>query len=104
MENVKKQEREEGMFKRGELPERFTVKKLFEWTNKRYDQEYQGRLERNWNRQKGSQWKKNQPGKRRTILETIEKEEEIKQGKLKIREWTDDDDEMDNIVDPYYEL
>jgi len=40
MENVKKQEREEGMFKRGELPERFTVKKLFEWTNKRYDQEY----------------------------------------------------------------
>ena len=30
MENVKKQEREEGMFKRGELPGRFTVKKLFE--------------------------------------------------------------------------
>ena len=104
MEDIRKQEREEGMFKRGELPERFTAKKLFGWTNKRYNQEYWGRLERNQNRQKESQWKKNQPGKRRTTLETIEKEEEIKQGKLGIREWTDEDNEMDNIVDPYYEL
>jgi len=50
MEDIRKQEKEEGMFKREELPERFTAKKLFGWTNKRYDQEYWGRLERNWNR------------------------------------------------------
>ena len=37
MEDVKKQEREEEMFKREDLPGRFTAKKLFEWTNKRYD-------------------------------------------------------------------
>ena len=40
------------------------AKKLFGWTDKRYNQEYWGRSERNWNRWKESQWKKNQPGKR----------------------------------------
>jgi len=55
MEDVRKQEREEEMFRRGELPERFIAKKLFGWTDKRYNQKYWGRLERNWNRWKGSQ-------------------------------------------------
>ena len=33
------------------------------------------------------------------------KEEEIKQKESEIREWTEEDeDEMDNIVDPDYEL
>jgi len=50
MENIRKQEREERIFRREELPRRFTAKKLFGWTDKRYDQEYWGRLERNWNR------------------------------------------------------
>jgi len=40
MEDIRKQEREEGTFKRGELPGRFTAKKLFRWTDKRYNQEY----------------------------------------------------------------
>ena len=77
MEDVRKQEREEGTYRKGELPGRFTAKKLFGWTDKRYDQEYWKRLERNWNRQKGSQWKKNQLGKRRITLEMIKEEEEI---------------------------
>jgi len=34
------------------------AKKLFGWTDKGYDQEYWGRLERNWRKWKGSQWKK----------------------------------------------
>jgi len=39
-------------------------------------------------------------------METIEeKEEEIEQENSGIREWTEeDDDEVGNIVDPYYEL
>jgi len=40
MKDVAKQECEEGMFRKGELPGRFTVRKLFRWSNKRYDQEY----------------------------------------------------------------
>jgi len=41
-------------FRREKLPERFTAKRLFGWTDKRYDQEYWGRLEKNWRRWKGS--------------------------------------------------
>jgi len=95
IEKVNQQEREEGIFERGELPERFTAKKLFGWSDKKYDKEYWGRLERNWR-----WWKEGWPKKRRTI-ETI-KEEEDKSG---VREWTEEDDKkMGNIVDPYYEL
>jgi len=74
------------MFRRRELPGRFMAKKLFGWTDKRYDEEYWGRLERNWNRWKGSQWKKSQLGKRKTILEIIKEEEEIEQGNSGIRD------------------
>jgi len=38
------------------------------------------------------------------MLEIIKKEEEIEQENLGIREWIDEDDEIDNMVDPYYEL
>ena len=74
------------MFRRRELPGRFMAKKLFGWTDKRYDQEYWGRLKRNWNKWKESQWKKSQLGKRKTILEIIKEEEEIEQGNSGIRD------------------
>ena len=48
MENVRWQEKEEGMFRKGELPGQFTTKKLFGWTDKQYNEEYWRRLERNW--------------------------------------------------------
>jgi len=48
MEDVVRQEHEERMYRRGELLRRFTARKLFGWLDKRYDQEYWGRLERNW--------------------------------------------------------
>ena len=48
IEDVRRQEREKGTFRRGELPGRFTARKLFGWLDKRYDEEYWGRLERNW--------------------------------------------------------
>ena len=44
MEDVKRQEKKEGTFRRGELLGRFTTKKLFGWSDKRYDEEYWGRL------------------------------------------------------------
>jgi len=38
-------------------------------------------------------------------MKTIREEEEIEQENSGLREWTEEDDnEMDNIVDPYYEL
>ena len=48
MEDIRRQKREEETFRRGELPERVTAKKLFGWSDKKYDKEYWGRLERNW--------------------------------------------------------
>jgi len=76
------------------LPGRFTAKRLFGWSDRKYDEEYWGRLERNWR-----QWKGGRPKKR--TIETIKKEED----ESGVREWTEEDDEeMGNMVDLYYEL
>ena len=37
-------------FKKGELPGRYTVKLLYGWDNKKFDEEYLKKLEKNWNR------------------------------------------------------
>jgi len=37
MEEVNQQEREEGTFRREELLERFTTRKLFGWSDKHYN-------------------------------------------------------------------
>jgi len=93
------QEREEETFQRGELPGRFTAKKLYRWLDKQYNQKYWGRLERNWRR-----WKGKKPMKRET-MKTIPEGEEIEEEKSGVREWTEeDDDEMGNMADLYYEL
>ena len=42
-----RQEYEKGIFKREELPGRLMAKNLFGWLDKRYDEEYWGRSERN---------------------------------------------------------
>jgi len=40
MEDVVKQEHEKETFKREELPGKFIARKLFGWSDKRYNQEY----------------------------------------------------------------
>ena len=98
MEDIARQERKEGTFRRGELPRRFTVRKLFRWLDKRYNQGYWGRLERNWR-----QWKGKQSGERK--METIVEEKEIKEENSRVREWTEEEDnELSNMIDPCYEL
>jgi len=100
MEDVARQEREEGTFQRRELPGRFTAKTLYGWSDKKYNQEYWGRLERNWRR-----WKGKKPVRRGTMKTISEEEEEVEEGKSGVQEWTEEDeDEMGNMVDPYYEL
>jgi len=41
------------MFRREDLLEKFTAKKLYKWTDKRYNEEYWTRLEKNWRCWKG---------------------------------------------------
>ena len=88
------------MFRREELLERFIAKKLFGQSDKQYNKEYWKRLERNWR-----QWKEGQTRGRRTLETIWEEEEEIEQKELEIWKQTkEDEDEIDNIVDPNYEL
>ena len=99
MEDMVQQERKEKMFQQGELPGRFMAKKLYGWSDKRYDQEYWGRMEKNWR-----QWKGKKPMKRK-MIKTILEEKEIKEEKSGVREWTEEDnDDMGNMVDPCYKL
>ena len=90
--------------RRRDVPMRRTTKevygkKLYGWSDKQYNQEYRGRLERNWRR-----WKGKKPV-RRGMMKTIPEEEEIEEEKSEVREWTEEDDnEMGNMVDPYYKL
>jgi len=100
MEDIRRQERKEETFRRGELLGRFMARKLFRWSDKKYNKEYWARLERNWRR-----WKERRARGQRTIEIIKEEKEEIKQEKLGIKEWTEDNnDEMENICNPYHEL
>jgi len=77
------------------LPGRFTAKKLYGWSDKQYDQEYWGRMEKNWRR-----WKGKKPVRRETMKIIPEEEEEEE----KLERIEKDNNKMGNIVDPYYEL
>ena len=53
---VRRQEKidivEERDFRRGELPEKFMVRMLYEWDNGKFKEEYLRKLEKNWQRWK----------------------------------------------------
>ena len=100
IEDVRRQEREEETFRRGELPGQFMARKLFGWSDKKYNKEYWARLERNWR-----WWKEGRTKGWRTIETIKEEEEEVEQENLGLRKWTEEDNgEMGNICDLYYEL
>ena len=56
-EEIRQQEKEKKIF-RQELPERFIARKLFGQSDKKYNEEYWARLERNWRKQKEGQCNK----------------------------------------------
>ena len=75
------------------------ARKLYRWTDKRYNKEYWARLERNWRHQKEGLIREQR------MIETIkEEEEEISLEESGLREWNEENNEMGNICDPYYEL
>jgi len=54
------------------------AKKLYSWSDKQYDQEYWGRMEKNWR-----QWKGKKPVRRETI-KIIPEEEEFEEENQKL--------------------
>ena len=74
-------------FKRGKLPERYMAKLLYEWDDKKFDEKYLKKLQKNWNR-----WKKD-----RKEREREEKEEYIRKIKESL-EWNKKDKEMSKVI------
>ena len=66
-------------FRRGELPGRYTAKLLYEWDNKKFDEEYWKKLERNWNKQK----KERKEGEKKYIKKLEESLEQNKRDRQK---------------------
>ena len=60
---VRRQEKldmiEEKNLRRGELPEKYIAKMLYGWDNRKFEEEYLRKLERNWQK-----WKSVSPGEK----------------------------------------
>ena len=54
-------------FRKGELPGKYTAKLLYEWDDKKFDEEYLKKLERNWNR-----WKNNRKEREKKYMKKLE--------------------------------
>ena len=70
-------------FKRGELPIKYTAKLLYGWDDKKFNEEYLKKLERNWNRWKNDR-KKGEKKYIRKLEESLEWNEKDKQRSKKI--------------------
>ena len=73
---------EERDFRRGELAGKYMAKLLYEWDNKKFEDEYLKKLEKNWKRQKEDiQIDEN------GYLKRIEEREEEEKEKTNERDW-----------------
>ena len=71
-------------FKREELPGRYMAKLLYGWDDKKFDEEYLKKLQKNWNR-----WKKDQQeGEREEYMKKLEEN----------LEWNKEDEETSRII------
>ena len=71
-------------FKRGELPGRYTAKLLYGWDDKKFDEEYLKKLQKNWNR-----WKKDREGgEREDYMKKLEEN----------LEWNKKDEETSRVI------
>ena len=55
-------------FKKGKLPEKYTAKLLYGWDDKKFDEEYLKKLERNWNR-----WKNDRKEEKKEYMKKFKK-------------------------------
>ena len=70
-------------FRRGELPERYTMKLLYRWDDKKFDKEYLKKLQRNWNR-----WKNDRKEGEKEYMKKLEES----------LEWNEKDEKMSEII------
>ena len=70
-------------FKRGELPGRYTAKLLYGWDDKKFDEEYLKKLQKNWNR-----WKNNRKEGEKEYMKKLEES----------LEWNEKDEETSREI------
>jgi len=73
-------------FRRGELPERYMAKLLYGWDDKKFDEKYLKKLEKNWNRWKNNR-KEGEKEYRKKLEESLEWNEKDEQRSKRI--WGD---------------
>ena len=74
-------------FRRGKLPGRYMVKLLYGWDDKKFDEEYLKKLEKNWNRWKNDR-KEGEKEYRKKLEESLEWNERDEQRNKEI--WRDE--------------
>ena len=83
---VRRQEKidmaEERDFRRRELPGKFMAKMLYGWDNKKFENEYLKKLEKNWKR-----WKEDSQINESEHLKMIEEKMEEENKKIRRRDW-----------------
>jgi len=79
---VRRQVGEDEEYKRMELPGKYTVKLLYGWDDRKFEEEYLNKLERNWRK-----WKDNRQIEKRKHLTTIEEKMEEENEKIRKRDW-----------------
>jgi len=83
---IRKQEKiemaEERNFRRGELPGKFMAKMLYGWDDKKFEEEYLKKLEKNWKR-----WKEDRQIDESGYWKTIEEKMEEENKKIRRKDW-----------------
>jgi len=79
---VRQQEGEEEDYRRMELPGKYTVKLLYGWDDRRFEEEYLNKLKKNWKR-----WKKDRQIDESKHLKRVEEKMEEESEKIRGRDW-----------------
>ena len=79
---VRRQEGEEKDYRRMELPGKYTVKLLYGWDDRRFEEEYLNKLEKNWKKQK-----KDRQIDESKYLKRVEEKMEEENEKIRGRDW-----------------
>ena len=79
---VRQQEREVEEYRRMELPRKYTAKLLYRWDNRKFEEEYLNKLEKNWKK-----WKKDRKVDESEYLKMVEAKIEEENEKIRRRDW-----------------
>jgi len=79
---VRRQEKEVEEYRRIELPGKYTVKLLYGWDDRKFEEEYLNKLEKNWKK-----WKRDRQIDESEYLKRVEEKMEEENEKIRGRDW-----------------